>query len=192
VAYRLFDEAGQGPELTEQEKQWVAVYTRSRHEKKVAARLMDKAIEHYLPLVERVSQWQDRKKIVAEPLLSGYIFVHCTAAQKLDILQTAGVVQFVKIAGQVAVIPAWQIEALQIFVATYADEIRHEDYRKYRVGDEVIVVAGPLKGIKGRIIAGGRHVRFAVGIDQVRSAFSVTVDVDLIEKLVDKRVTRPE
>jgi transcriptional antiterminator RfaH len=103
-----------------------------------------------------------------------------------------GLSQFVKIAGQVAVIPAWQIEALQIFVATYADEIRHEDYRKYRVGDEVIVVAGPLKGIKGRIIAGGRHVRFAVGIDQVRSAFSVTVDVDLIEKLVDKRVTRPE
>jgi len=52
--------------------QWYAVHVRSRHEFKVVERLSMKDIETFLPAVERVSRWKDRKKTVAFPLFPGY------------------------------------------------------------------------------------------------------------------------
>ncbi|MFI5130352.1 MAG: transcription termination/antitermination NusG family protein, partial [Chitinophagales bacterium] len=48
-------------------KQWYALYTRPRWEKKVADLLEKKKVEVYCPLNKVEKQWADRKKIVAEP-----------------------------------------------------------------------------------------------------------------------------
>jgi len=55
---------------------WYAVYTRSRHEKKVAAQLEEKGILTFLPLVTETHRWSDRRKVIAFPLFPGYTFVH--------------------------------------------------------------------------------------------------------------------
>jgi hypothetical protein len=44
------------------ENRWYALYTRSRHEKKVAEGLRQREFEAYLPLVPKVSRWHDRRK----------------------------------------------------------------------------------------------------------------------------------
>src|SRR5262249_41578117 len=41
---------------------WYAVRTRSRHEKRVHAALVERGIDSFLPLWERWSRWKDRKK----------------------------------------------------------------------------------------------------------------------------------
>jgi transcription antitermination factor NusG len=58
-----------------QELKWFVMYTRSRAEKKVAEMLVEEGVEVYLPMVEELRQWSDRKKKVQKALFNGYIFV---------------------------------------------------------------------------------------------------------------------
>ena len=59
---------------------WFACYTRARHEKSVARHLIDLGLEVYVPVVPRVRQWHDRKRIVQFPLFPGYVFVRTSPA----------------------------------------------------------------------------------------------------------------
>src|SRR3990172_9944587 len=74
---------------------WYAIYTRSRHEKKVAGELAKKRIEVFLPLRKILSQWKDRRKEVQIPLFGGYVFIRISKSDRLQVLRTPGVVQFV-------------------------------------------------------------------------------------------------
>ena len=49
---------------------WYALYTRPRNEKKAAELLVEKEFEVYLPLIQKVSQWKDRRKKVDMPLFN--------------------------------------------------------------------------------------------------------------------------
>ena len=162
---------------------WYAVYTKSRHEKKVLEKLTAKRIEAYLPLVSRMSQWKDRIKKIEEPILRGYVFVNIDNSMRLEVLQTQGLVHFVKIGNEIPKIPNWQIDAMKAFIENYGSNVFIEDYRKFKVGEKVRVTVGPLKGVTGSIIAGGKRIRFAVGIDSIKSSFSVEIDPTYLEKI---------
>ncbi|HOF14945.1 MAG TPA: transcription termination/antitermination NusG family protein, partial [Spirochaetota bacterium] len=72
---------------------WYAVYVRSRHEFMVEAALAHKSLQTFLPAVERLRQWKDRKKKIMFPLFPGYLFVQCNgdAEHFLAVLKTKGV-----------------------------------------------------------------------------------------------------
>ena len=55
-------------------KQWVALYTNSRAEKKTAQTLQTAGFEVYLPLQHTRRQWSDRWKSVEVPLINSYVF----------------------------------------------------------------------------------------------------------------------
>jgi len=65
--------------------------------KKVYEDLGKKEVETFLPLIEEMHIWSDRKKKVMEPLFRGYIFVKTDLRDKETILMTDGVVRFVGI-----------------------------------------------------------------------------------------------
>jgi hypothetical protein len=53
-------------------KQWFAVYTTCRHEKRVADHFARRGIEHYLPLYRSQRKWKDGSKVVLSlPLFPG-------------------------------------------------------------------------------------------------------------------------
>ena len=84
---------------------WYAIYTKSRSEKKVATRLQEMGISVYCPTQTVLRQWSDRKKKVTEPVFRSYVFVQFKdEAERLAILQTYGVVAFVRYLKQIAVI----------------------------------------------------------------------------------------
>ena len=56
-------------------KLWYALYVITRHEKKIAKSMLEKNIECYIPLIKKMHQWSDRKKLVETPLIPGYAFV---------------------------------------------------------------------------------------------------------------------
>ena len=62
-------------------------------------RLKKSSIETFLPAVERLSRWKDRKKLINFPLFPGYIFVHMNKIYEamLTVLKTQGVVRFLGI-----------------------------------------------------------------------------------------------
>ena len=54
---------------------WYAAYTCAQHEKRVAAELDARTVEHFLPLYSSVRRWKDRRLTLELPLFPGYLFV---------------------------------------------------------------------------------------------------------------------
>src|SRR5262249_36782450 len=70
------------------DRQWWAVYTKSRQEKVFCRQLRGHGISHYLPLVEKVSYTRRRRLTSIVPLFSGYVFMHGTVHERLTSLAT--------------------------------------------------------------------------------------------------------
>lgn len=97
-------------------RNWYAVYTKPRWEKKVAALLESKGIEYYCPLNKVVKQWSDRKKVVLEPLFKSYVFVQVEEKKKWELLNINGIVNYVHWLGKPAKIKESEIETIKKFL----------------------------------------------------------------------------
>lgn len=131
-------------------KQWYAVYTRSRWEKKVAELLERKKIEVYCPLNKVHRQWADRKKTILEPLFTSYVFVNVTEQEHLGIRQTDGVINFVYWLNKPAVIRNDEIDTIKKFLNEY-DYVSVEKTR-VNLNDRVRIINGPLMMWEGNIV----------------------------------------
>ncbi len=163
------------------EYNWYAVYVKARHEFRVLERLKKSGIETFLPLVERLSKWKDRKKLIPYPLFPGYIFVHIRRSP-VDIravLKTQGVVRFLSFEPRnPEVIPEEQIYSLKRLI----ESKEHIDpYPYVKVGQRVRVKRGPLTGAEGILIRKGKGHLFVVSIDILRRSVSVEIDASDVE-----------
>ena len=157
----------------EQNKKWIAVYTKPRHEKTVEKELQKKGFEVYLPLLKQRRKWSDRKKWVEFPLFRSYIFVKTEIKNALFVLQTLGVVKVVKFGGEVAVIQNDSIQAIKFMIeGGYSPEAT--DY--FVKGDPVEVKDGPLKGLVGEVIRVDNHDRLLVRVDAIQHSVSVQIN----------------
>ena len=132
-------------------KQWYAVYTRPRWEKKVAELLQRKNLEVYCPLNRVVRQWSDRKKTVLEPLFKSYVFVRVAQDEHSLLLQTDGILNMVYWLGKPAVIKDVEIDMIRRFLNEHKS-IKLEK-TKVSVNDMVRVISGPLMEHEGQVIA---------------------------------------
>ncbi len=132
--------------------QWLVAYTASRCEKKVRERLQAKGITCYLPIQTVLRQWKYRKKRVEVPVISGTIFVRVDKSHQLQVLQTQGIVSFLKLKGEnhPAIVPDRQMEAF-MFLLDFSDEAVEMVNENLAVGDYVTVIKGPLKGLEGEL-----------------------------------------
>ena len=60
-----------------QTNSWYVLYTKPRHEKRLAERLHSEGRIVFCPLKKTTKQWSDRKKVVEEALFPSFIFVQC-------------------------------------------------------------------------------------------------------------------
>lgn len=163
---------------------WFAIYTKPRHEKKVADELKLGNIEYYLPLVNEVHQWSDRKKTVSVPLIRGYVFVHIPLKESLYVLQIPGVVRFVTFNRVYASIPDFQIEALKrILKKGYT--LQSKTYLD--VGTMVEVSEGPLRGVVGKIQRIENEEKFIISLDTVQASFAVRIDPACLKPISDMK-----
>ncbi len=86
-------------------EKWIAVYTKSRHEKVVIQELEKKNIESYCPMLKERRQWSDRKRWVEFPLFRSYVFAKIELKNSLYILETMGVHHIIKFQGNISTIP---------------------------------------------------------------------------------------
>jgi len=159
---------------------WYALYLRSRYEKHAHHALQDKGVESFLPLVEEVHTWSDRKKRVEEPLFRGYLFVRTDLTNKLAILQTDGVVHFVGIGGKVSPIPDEQINWVRILVR-HPDRVLRESY--IAEGERVRVIAGPFIGLQGYVLKVKSSTRVVVSLDVIAQSVSVDIEPAFLERV---------
>ena len=90
---------------------------RARHEYVVARQLECKAVAFLLPTYVRSARWSDRVKRVKAPLFPSYVFVHVSDDERVRVLQTAGVVNIVSVAGKPAPLRDEEIAMLRECVA---------------------------------------------------------------------------
>jgi len=154
-------------------KDWIAVYTKPRHEKVVDSELKEKLIEAYLPVIRKKHNWSDRKKWIETPIFKSYIFAHIEQKNYIEVLQTRGVHHIVKFQNKIAVIPNYQIENLKKMIDGGFDPFP-SDY--FIVGDEVEVVGGPLKGITGIIYRYNSQDKLIIKIDAIQHAVAVQIE----------------
>lgn len=155
---------------------WYAVYVRSRHEFRVQELLTRARIEAFLPTVERLRRWKDRKKIVTFALFPGYLFVHIPQSKDamLAVLKTFGVVQFLKMTpGDPEVVPEVQVESLKKLVAS---KEAIEPYPYLKEGQRVRIRSGPLAGVEGILKQRrGQHI-LVLSVDVLQQGASVRVE----------------
>ena len=131
-------------------KNWYAVYTRPRWEKKVADLLTRKKIENYCPLNKVKKQWADRKKIVYEPLFTSYVFVYISNQELIPTKETEGIVNFLYWQGKPAVIKQEEIDVIKQFLNEHeAVSIERADINP---NDQIQIIHGPLMMREGKVV----------------------------------------
>ncbi len=164
------------------EPAWYALCTRSRFEKKLLKELTERSIEVFLPMREVLSRWKDRRKRVWLPLFPGYIFVYHvnTPENRYKVLNVPGAVRFVGIEGRAVPVPQEQIDGVRRFLES---TLAIDPYPYIKVGRRVEVIAGPLKGVQGRLVRKKGRFRFILQVDLIRQAISVEIDASDVRPL---------
>ena len=120
---------------------WYVVYTKPKWEKKVAERLNEIGVVTYCPLISKISQWSDRKKIIHVPLFNSYIFVQIEDKERNRVFEVVGAVRYLFWLGKPAVVKNSEIVTIQEWLSAPADfEISLDQWKK---GDKIILESGP-------------------------------------------------
>jgi transcription antitermination factor NusG len=171
-------ETNETTETSHRQPHWYAVHTRSRHEKTVAAQLVHKSVEHFLPLYETVRKWKNGRFKVQLPLFPGYLFVHIPLGERLQVLQVPGVVQLVSSSGLPLPLPETEIETIRDAL-TKGLEAHPHPYLK--VGSRVRIISGPLEGLHGILLRKKGKLRLVVSVDLIMRSISIDVDASEVE-----------
>ncbi|MEO8823363.1 MAG: UpxY family transcription antiterminator [Ginsengibacter sp.] len=131
-------------------KNWYAVYTKPRWEKKVSALLLERGIENYCPINKVTRQWSDRKKVVLEPVFKGYVFVRLEDGKKWEAKQVNGILNFVYWLGKPAVIRDEEIDVIRRFLNEF-DDVQVEQ-KGVVVDTQVRIRQGVLMNYQGIVV----------------------------------------
>lgn len=153
-------------------EKWIAVYTKSRHEKVVIQELENKNIEAYCPIFKERRQWSDRKRWVEFPLFRSYVFAKIELKNSIYILQTMGVHHIIKFQGNISIIPN---EIIQNIKSMIDGGFTVEQVEYFVKGDEVIVVDGPLKGMDGIVVKIKNENKLVLKIEVIQQAIAVQI-----------------
>lgn len=159
---------------------WYAIHVRSRHEKCVAEELITRKVVHYLPLIERQKKWSDRRVFIKEPAFPGYIFVNIPYEDRIPVLETKGVVQLIGSNGQPWSIPAEEIEAVY---KALNSKLKCDLYPNLKVGTEVYVTRGPLKGCHGQLIEKNKKHRLIFSVQMIGQSLAVEINAADVKPL---------
>ena len=161
--------------------QWFVVYTKPQAEKRVAERLHLAGYEVYLPLVEELKQWSDRKKKVQRPLISSVVFVRTVPTQLYGVFDVQGVSRILRYLGKPAVVQPQEILNLQILLQQASLPAQVLD--TLEPGMPIEVVRGPFKGIIGTAVKVLNTLRVQIDIRHLGVAFHVNVPRSFVRTL---------
>ena len=136
-------------------KNWYAIYTKPRWEKKVYALLQEQEVVAYCPLNKVRKKWSDRYKIVHEPLFKSYVFVQVEENEMTKVRMVSGVVNFVYWNGKPAVIKEEEINTIKRFLNEYGHvEVEHIQFTP---NQRVKIMSGVLMDKEGIVIRSDKN-----------------------------------
>jgi transcription antitermination factor NusG len=152
---------------------WYAAYTCANHEKRVAAELRARDVEHFLPLYSSVRRWKDRRVNLDLPLFPGYIFVHLALRDRLRVVQIPSVVRLVGFGGLPTALPDTEMEIMR---SGLSERLRAKPHPFLTEGRRVRVRSGPLAGMRGILLRRRGKTRFVVSVKLIMRSVAVEID----------------
>ena len=163
------------------ERNWYALYVKSRHEFVTQSELSRKEIPTFLPSVEKPRQWKDRKKIIQSPLFPGYLFVYIQARPDAytSVLRARGAVHLLSTENSCPTpVSPDEINSLKLIIESGQTV---DIYPNLKKGTPVRVKRGPLAGAEGIISNKLEQYIFVVNIDMLGRSIGVHISADDIE-----------
>lgn len=160
--------------------QWCALQTRHQHEKAVAAHLLGKGFEVFLPTYEALHRWHDRNKLVTLPLFPGYLFFIHDEERRVQILSTPGVHSILKTGNTPAVISEQEITSIRRMVESTLCVKPHPYLSQ---GDRVRIKSGPLEGLEGIVSRVKNTLHLVLSITMLGRSAAVELDVTVVERV---------
>jgi len=160
---------------------WFALYTNSRHEKKVAEHLDQRQIEHFLPLYHSHRKWKDGSRVRLElPLFSGYLFVRISRSERGRVLEVPGAVALLMGAGgEPAALPDTTIQTLRSGLR----ERNAEPHPLLVSGQHARIRSGAFAGFEGVVVRQKNLCRVVLTLQNIMRSFSVELSIDDLEPL---------
>ena len=175
----------QNSKLKTQNLCWFALYTKPRWEKKVCHILEEAGVTVFLPLMQTIRQWSDRKKKVSMPLIASYVFVKSDKKDLNSLLKHNGVVGILKYLKKPAIVQDYEIENLKI-ICQHPEAITADKNINIKEGTPVQITNGAMMGLYGECVKiKGKH-RLIVAVKNLGLEFVLDVPLTYIEVVKNK------
>ncbi|TAE17030.1 MAG: UpxY family transcription antiterminator [Bacteroidetes bacterium] len=166
---------------SKQQKQWLAVYTKPRWEKKLQTVLQEAGLECWCPMQVTERKWSDRKKKIAEPLFKGYLFVHVTTPQRTEVRKVPGILNFVYYLGKPAIIRSEEIDTIKRFIESDNATITVVSKESFEKDTQIRVVKGVFMNQQGKVIKALNSRRVMVALETLGQVMVVEFGVNQLE-----------
>src|SRR4051794_29474858 len=163
--------------MVDNKKRWYAVYTRPRSEKRIDIWLQKKSIESWCPVQKVVRQWSDRKKMIEQPLFTSYVFVHVTEKERIAVLETDGVINYVHYLGKPAIIRDEEIQLIKSYLQEIDTEITTQSWESLEEDIKVQITQGVFMQETGTVVKSGKK-RLYVKLESLGQVMIVEFPID--------------
>lgn len=159
-------------------KNWFAVFTAPRHEKRVEEHFRVQEIESFLPLCQMQRRWKDGSKGMLQlPLFSSYTFVRIGRGGRLPVLAIPGVISIVGGGRDSLSVPDSYIH----FLREGLQQGKIEPHPYLTSGARVRIRSGVMAGVEGILLRKKNDFRVVLTLQMIMKSVRVEVELDDIE-----------
>jgi len=169
--------------MVENSLSWFALHVKPRHEFLVQIDLTRNGTEVFLPAINKISHWKDRKKRIDFPLFPGYLFarVHPVSDYFLELVKTRGVMRILStVPGYPSPVPDAEISDLKTLLTCNKELDIHPELQSGKV---VRIKRGIFENVVGIISKKGEQFLLHVNISMLGRCVTVKLlgdDVELV------------
>lgn len=160
------------------ERQWWAVYTKSRQEKSLARQLYGMTIPYYLPLVSKTTRVGTRKVKSHLPVFTGYVFLYGSDEERVQALTTNRISCILPVPeAERMTTDLRNVRALIACGAPLTVEARLQP------GQRVRIKGGALMGLEGTIVCRRAETRLLIAVNYLQQGVSIQIDDYMVEPI---------
>jgi transcription antitermination factor NusG len=153
---------------------WYLIYTKPKHEKRVAENLTDANLTYLLPTIKKLRVWSDRRKYIDTPLFPSYVLEDYYQG-----LNAEGALYFVKFDKKVVRVKETIIDSIRLLVDQGTDIEVNNDY--FRPGQQLQIYEGPLTGLTGEVVQVNGKEKILVRVHLLQRNLLATLPVRAVQ-----------
>jgi transcription antitermination factor NusG len=164
--------------MVDKNYRWYILFVKTNHEFKVQKHIELFGIRAYLPVRKTLSQWSDRKKWIYRPMFPGYVFIRVSCREFFSALYHDSIIRYVKFGGSPAYISDEQIRVIKKVESDNLEYIKESEC--FTCNDHIRIVAGPLKGLEGRISRIDSNDYFVIDLPEINKSIKIRIKKEMV------------